>query len=72
MKHMTFNERVGKNLRNLRLEHDLSMRDLADRLGTTDIKICRIENGGVKLSLEDAIRIADLFDISLDKLVEQI
>lgn len=72
MKHMTFNEQVGRNLRNLRLEHDLSMRDLADRLGTTDSKICRIENGGVKLSLEDAIRIADLFDISLDKLVEQI
>lgn len=72
MKRMTFNEQVGKNLRDLRLEHNLSMRDLAERLGTTSTKICRIENGGVKLSLEDAIRIADLFDISLDKLVEQI
>lgn len=72
MKHMTFNECIGKNLRDLRLERDLSMRDLADRLGFTDSKICRIENGKAGLSLEDATRIADLFDISLDKLVEQI
>lgn len=72
MKRMTFNEQVGKKLRDLRLEHDLSMRNLADRIGTTDSKICRIENGGVKLSLEDAIRIADLFDVSVDELVEQV
>lgn len=65
---MTFNEQVGKNLRDLRLEHDLSMRDLADRLGTTDTKICRIENGSVKLSLEDAVRIADLFNVPLERL----
>lgn len=68
MKYITFNERVGKNLRDLRLEHDLSMRDLADRLGFTDTKICRIENGGAKLSLEDAVRIADLFNVPLEKL----
>lgn len=69
---MTFGEKVGKNIRDLRLEHDMSMRDMAEKLGFTDSKVCRIENGGARLYLIDAIRIADLFDISLDELVEQI
>lgn len=72
MRTKTFNKQIGKKLRDLRLEHDLSMRDLADRLGASDSKICRIENGSRVLSLEEATRIADLFDISLDKLIEQI
>lgn len=67
---MTFNERVGKNIRTLRLEHDMSMRDMAKKLGFTDGKICRIENGGARLCLIDAWRIADLFGVPMDKLVE--
>lgn len=61
---------VGKNIRKLRLEHDMSMRDLANKIGTTDSAVCRWENGKAKkLSLDMAIKIADLFRISLDELV---
>lgn len=72
MKRITFDEKVGKVLRDLRLEQDLSMRELADKLGFTDSKICRIENGDTHLSLEDAIRIVNLFDTSLSELIKQI
>lgn len=43
---------------------------MADKLGFTDSKICRIENGGARLCLIDAWRIADLFGVPMDKLVE--
>lgn len=69
---MTFNERVGKNIRDLRLEYDMSMRNMAEKLGFTDSKICRIENGGARLHLIDAWRIADLFGVPIDRLIEEV
>lgn len=60
---------VGKNIRNLRLEHDMSMKEFAEKLGTTDSAICRWENGKAKLPVDMAIKIADLFRIPLDELV---
>ena len=61
---------IEKNIRNLRLEHDMSMQDLADKLGTTDSAVCRWENGKAKVSVDMAVKIADLFQISLDELVK--
>lgn len=61
---------IGKNIRNLRLEHDMSMQDLADKLETTDSAVCRWENGKAKVSVDMAVKIADLFQISLDELVK--
>lgn len=60
---------IGNNIRNLRLEHDMSMKDLANKLGTTDSAVCRWEHGLAKVSVEMAIKMADLFQISLDELV---
>lgn len=62
---------IGQNIRNLRLSHDMSMRDLADKLGTTDSTVCRWEHGLAKISTEAGIKIADLFRISLDELADR-
>ena len=48
----------------------MSMQDLADKLGTTDSAVCRWENGKAKVSVDMAVKIADLFQISLDELVK--
>lgn len=61
---------IGKNIRNLRLKHDMSMRDLAEKLEVTDSTICRWENERMKLSLDDAVKIADLFQVTLNELAE--
>ena len=66
----TFRERVGLNIRKLRYKYQMSMKELADAIGTHDAQICRWENGQSGISLENAVRIADYFQISLDKLVE--
>ena len=60
---------VGKNIRNLRLEHDMSMKDLAAKLGVADSAICRWENNQAKLTLDMAVKIADLFGIPMEELV---
>lgn len=60
---------IGENIRKLRLEHDMSMKDLAEKLGTTDSAICRWENAQSKITVEYVIKMADLFEISLDDLV---
>lgn len=61
---------IGKNIRDLRLKHDMSIRDLADKLGTTDSTVCRWENEKMKLRLEDAVKIADFFQVTMNELVE--
>lgn len=59
---------IGKRIRDLRLEHDMSMRDLGEKLGTTATAVCRWENGHNEMTLKRAVQIADLFGITLDEL----
>lgn len=59
---------IGSRIKELRLAHDMSMQNLADKLYTSDSTICRWESGRMKISLEDAVRMADLFGVTLDEL----
>ncbi len=61
--------RIGEKLKTLRLRHSLTTRQLAKQLGTTNSQISRIENGLRQPSGDLIVRIADFFDISLDKLM---
>lgn len=62
-------ERIGEKLKILRLRHSLTTRQLAEYLGTTNSQISRIENGLRQPSGDLIVRMADFFDIPLDKLM---
>lgn len=61
----------GARLRNLRLQHQLSQRDLANRLGLASrAYIAELEAERGKMpSLELVVRIADIFGITTDDLL---
>lgn len=62
-------ERIGEKLKTLRLQHDLTTRQLAEHLGTTNSQISRIENGLRQPSGDVLVKMADFFDVPLDKLM---
>jgi transcriptional regulator with XRE-family HTH domain len=62
-------ERIGEKLKILRLRHNLTTRQLAEYLGTTNSQISRIENGLRQPSGDLIVRMADFFNVSLDKLM---
>jgi transcriptional regulator with XRE-family HTH domain len=62
-------ERIGEKLRMLRLRHGLTTRQLAEHLETTNSQISRIENGLRQPSSDFIVKMADFFNISLDKLM---
>ena len=62
-------ERIGEKLKTLRLQHNLTTRQLAEHLGTTNSQISRIENGLRQPSGDLIIKIADFFNVSLDQLM---
>lgn len=56
---------VGERVRLLREEHGLSQRELAERIGSTQPAIARLEAGGVTPSLGTLERIAEALDTAL-------
>jgi transcriptional regulator with XRE-family HTH domain len=62
-------QRFGEKFRTLRRRHGLTMRDLADRLGlATHGYVGDLESGRRQPSLELALKIADIFGVSVDHL----
>lgn len=62
-------ERIGEKLKLLRIERQLTTRQLAEQLGTSNSQISRIENGLRQPDGDLLIRISDFFHISLDRLM---
>lgn len=62
-------QRFGEKLRTLRQRHGMTMRELADRLGlVTHGYLGDLESGRRQPSLELALKIADVFGVSVDQL----
>ncbi len=62
-------ERFGEKLHTLRKQRGLTMRELAKALGfATHGYIGDLESGRAKPSLELALKIADYFGVSVDRL----
>ena len=57
-----------KNLIELRKLHKMTQRDVAARLGVSQPSYIRYENGTSEPTIENLIKLADLFDVSLDYL----
>lgn len=61
---------IGKRIRALRRERDLTQQQVADALGlSSQATISMIENGTNKPSIEVAMGLARLFGVSLDELL---
>ncbi len=61
-------KRFGEKLRYLRKREGLSLRKLGDMLGVHHTHVSQIEHG-LKPSVALIIKIADIFDVCIDKLM---
>lgn len=60
---------LGKNVYYWRMKNRASQQEIAQRLGITNAAVSRIESGSMTPSVELLISIADMLDMSLDKLL---
>ena len=63
---------VGKNLKNIRKKNDLTQDELAEKLSVTRQAVSNWENGKTEPDIETLTKIAQIFDISIDELVDGI
>ncbi len=70
MLNMSSGERLGENLRKLRLKKDMSQGDLATALNVDRAYISNIENGRMNPTLRTLERIAKALGISSSKLLK--
>ena len=62
-------KRIGEKLRTLRQQRNLSMKQLADLLQTSDAQISRVENGQRKPSADLVFQISTFFAVPVDRLM---
>ena len=62
-------ENIAKNIYNLRIKHNLTQAELAEKLNYTDKSVSKWERGDVTPSIEVLKEISDLFNLSIDDLV---
>ena len=63
-----YNVTIHNNIRKLRKQKKLSQEQLAEKIDCCREHITRIENGKLNLGLENFIKLAEVFGVSLDKL----
>ena len=60
---------LNQRLKTLRLEHNVTQQSVANALGVTVGNVQKFEYGTAKPKLENVIKLADFFNVSLDYLV---
>lgn len=58
-----------QNLKNIREDHDIRQKTLADHLGVSQNTYSQYENGIISISPEMLIKLGDYFDVSVDYLL---
>lgn len=64
-------EYLNGNIKHLRNIKNISQQNLADKIGVDRSTISRIENGEIETTIDNAIKIADVLDVSLNDLVSK-
>lgn len=59
---------IGKNLQKLRKLNGYTQQEIASLIGISKSAYCKIETEQSKLSLETAVRLSEIFNVSLDYL----
>jgi len=68
---MVSDKKITNNLRKLRFEFDeMTQQSLANKVGVSRQTIVAIEKGKYSPSLEVAFKLADVFDLTLDKVFQ--
>ena len=60
---------LNQRLRSLRLENNVTQQSVANALGVTVGNVQKFEYGTARPKLENVIKLADFFNVSLDYLV---
>lgn len=60
------NDTIGNRLKSLRVEHDLSQRQLANEMGVSNATISRIEMGERRPDTKTLITYSEYFGVSTD------
>ena len=63
-------EVLGERIKQLRMEHDISAKELSEKLDVSQPTISLYENGARNPSLVTLKRIAEIFDVSIDYLMD--
>ena len=59
-----------KNLRNIRKENGMTMKDLADQIGVSESAISQYENGKRQPGFETLKELSGIFNVSVDYLLD--
>lgn len=62
-------KKLVENVRKLREQHSMTQQNLADLLGLLRPTISQIENGERKLSADELLKLADIFNVSVENLL---
>ena len=63
---------VGENIKNIRKKNNITQEELAEKLNVTRQAVSNWENGKSEPDIETLTNIAQIFDISIDELVDGI
>lgn len=63
-----YNHKISKRIREYRKKRHLSQEQLAELIDCSREHIARVENGKINLGLDNFIRLATVFEVSLDEL----
>ena len=61
----------ARNLAYLRRKHGMTQADVANLLGVSKATSCKYENGDVEPNVEQLIKLADFFGVTMDQIVKQ-
>src|SRR3954468_25066628 len=61
--------KLGTRIREARQQQELTLRELAGRLGTSSARLSQIENERLRLSLEDVVQVAAALEIPVEALI---
>lgn len=60
---------IAKRVKDLRKQNNVTQKALAEYLGIAEVSYQRFEYGTSSLKLENLVKLADYFEVSLDYLV---
>ena len=64
-------EKVGRFIRELRIEKEMTQQELAEKLGVTDSAISKWENGQAVPELNGLILLSELYGVTIDRIVKE-
>ncbi len=65
-----FNKKIGRNIKTLRKEQKISQQRLADLLGVLRSTVSQMENGSRAVSVEELKKISQIFNLSLENMLD--